>query len=177
MRVSIALLALVAAPFVAAAAQDRAESVQDAGRCAVPDAHRSPTSWSHERRPDPKGRLRTGCSPVRPGAEDPPPPPPPNGSVSITGTVYNDINGRPGLAGWVVELSGTMSATAVSDAQGNYQFAGLTAGSYTICEAVPSGWRQTFPPGGATCPVGFGYSFDLADGQSGSFINFGNVVQ
>jgi hypothetical protein len=61
------------------------------------------------------------------------------------GTVFNDVTGWPGLSGWVIELSGTVTATAVTDATGSYRFSGLPAGTYTICEVVQSGWRQTWP--------------------------------
>ncbi len=184
MRVLIVLVALVASPFLASVSQDRAGSappaqpgVVEPGKCEAADEHRSPNSWAHDRRPDKKGRDRLGCSPVPPAPPPPPPPPPPPESITITGKVYNDISGRPGLSGWVIEVSGTVTATAVTDASGNYTVAGLPTGTYTICEAVQSGWRQTFPPSGTPCPTGVGYTFSLAAGQGASFVNFGNVIQ
>ena len=86
------------------------------------------------------------------------------------------VTGFPGLPNWMVDLSGTVSATAVTDAAGAYSFTGLPAGTYTICELVQSGWRQTFPPSGTSCLTGVGYTFSLSEGQSGSFVNFGNNV-
>jgi len=183
MRVPIVLLALASAPFLAGAAQDRAASIQDDGKCAVADAQRSPTSWSLERPPDPKGRDRTGCSPVPPAPQTPPPPPPtspppPAGTASIMGSVFNDITGLPGLSGWVIELTGTVTATVVSDATGSYRFSGLPHGTYTICEAVQSGWRQTWPtPPATSCPTGLGYTFEIVDGERDEFVDFGNVRQ
>jgi len=76
------------------------------------------------------------------------------------------------LANWCVQLSGT--ATALTDASGNYTFTGLPDGTYTVCELVQSGWQQTFPGSGDTCPTGFGWTFTLV-GYSGSFVNFKNV--
>jgi hypothetical protein len=93
------------------------------------------------------------------------------------GTVFNDVTGWPGLSGWVIELSGTVTATAVTDATGSYRFSGLPAGTYTICEVVQSGWRQTWPTPGTACSTGVGYTFELADGRSGEFVDFGNVRQ
>ncbi len=181
MRVHIVLFALASTPLLAGAAQDRAASVQEAGKCEIADANRSPTSWSRERRPDPKGRDRTGCSPVSPAPLPPPPdpqPPPPAGTASIKGTAYVDATGYARLSGWVIQLTGTVTASTVTDGSGNYLFAGLPGGTYTICEVVQSGWRQTWPTFGTVCSTGgYGYTFTLADGQRGEFVDFGNVFQ
>lgn len=176
MRVQMVLFALVTTPFLASVAQDQAGSIQNAGKCEVADANRSPTSWSRERPTDPKGRDRTGCSPAAPlPQQPPPPPPPPPGSVSISGTVYNDVSGWPGLGGWVVEVTGAANASAVSNADGSYALSGLPAGTYTICEVVKSGWTQTYPTAGTPCPTGKGYTFTLSAGGSGSFVDFANA--
>src|SRR5439155_15751118 len=74
----------------------------------------------------------------------PPPPPPPTsggcvtsgpsgGTASIDGQVFVDADPWSGLVGWCVELNGPISATAVTDASGNYWFSGLPAGVYTVC--------------------------------------------
>jgi Carboxypeptidase regulatory-like domain len=181
MRVPLMILALAAAPFAAAAAQGQA-AVKDPGQCAVADAHRSSTSWSQDRPADPKGRDRTGCSPVAPAQDppsqpaDPPTPPPPAGTVSITGSVSNGITYAP-LAGWVVVLTGSASATAVTDGTGTYLFSGLPAGTFTVCEQLLGGWTESMPTSGTACPTGIGYTFSLAEGQSGSYVNFWNVAQ
>ena len=53
----------------------------------------------------------------------------------------------PGLAGWTIQLdkdaNGTVDATTATDANGNYSFTGLTAGTYRIREWNQSGWSQT----------------------------------
>jgi hypothetical protein len=98
--------------------------------------------------------------------------------VTITGKVFNNITGRPGLAGWVVTVSGATSASVTTDAYGAYAFAGLPAGDYTICEVLQAGWTQSSPTMGAQCPNGsIGYAFTLAENSGASFVNFGNVAQ
>lgn len=89
---------------------------------------------------------------------------------SITGRVFNDLNknrtfdtGDTGLAGWTVSLhqvasstpwwrramgrlySAPVVATAVTDANGNYSFANLAAGTYFVEEMLQKNWRQTTP--------------------------------
>jgi SdrD B-like protein len=97
------------------------------------------------------------------------------GTASIDGQVFVDASPWPGLTGWCVQLSGPVSATALTDANGNYAFTGLPAGTYTICEALQSGWTQTFPTSGPSCAGGLGYSVTLADGAGAGFIWFGNI--
>ena len=78
-----------------------------------------------------------------------------------------------------MDLSGPVTAVAITDASGNYTFSGLPPGAYTVCEEVQTGWHVTFPPapqGGATCPNGFGYGFTLTAGGGAMFIDFGNVT-
>ncbi len=124
----------------------------------------------------------SGC----PVQTPPPPPPPPTsgcvatgplglGSSSIDGQVFQDASPWPGLANWCVQLSGTVTANAVTDASGNYMFSGLPDGTYVVCEAVQTGWVETFPSNGASCASGFGWSFTLSSGGSASFIYFGNL--
>ncbi len=73
---------------------------------------------------------------------------------SITGTVYNDLNGNgtrdggePGLAGWTVKLSGTVTTSTTTDANGTYTFPNLFPGAYTVTEQRGFGWAQTSPAG------------------------------
>jgi sarcosine oxidase gamma subunit len=72
---------------------------------------------------------------------------------SISGTVYNDLNGNdvlnseePGIAGVTVKLTGTnglgqaVSLTTTSASNGTYSFTGLAAGTYAVTETLPSGY-------------------------------------
>jgi len=78
-------------------------------------------------------------------------------TLSISGVVYNDINGNgvkdagePGLPGWTIALGGASSATAVTASDGSYIFPNLAAGStYTVGEVMQPGWSQRSPPGGS----------------------------
>ena len=192
MRALMVIGALVVTPFVAAVSQtpgSAATRAGDAGKCAVADSNRSSRSTENARGTDQKGRDRRGCSPVSgtptppppppPPADTaptpPPPPPPPPATISISGNVYNDVLGRPGISGWTVEVSGPVTATAVTDVNGNYSFTGLPAGTYVVCEAIPMGWRQTSPPSGTSCSTGIGYTFTIVGGTGASFVNFGNM--
>ena len=58
--------------------------------------------------------------------------------ASISGTVVDDL-GRP-IPGVTVTLGGDATAVTVTDAEGNYTFAGLPAGTYTVTESQPVGY-------------------------------------
>jgi hypothetical protein len=128
----------------------------------------------------------SGCP--LPSTPPPPLPPPPTsgggcvssgpagGTASIDGQVFVDASPWPGLQGWCVTASGPVSVTAVTDASGNYLLPGLPAGTYTVCESVQAGWRQTFPTSGPACATGFGWTITVMDGGGASFIWFGNLT-
>lgn len=174
-RMLAVLSALIATPLLYAAAQGN-QSPSD--KCAVADANRSANaSADKENLPSATLGERRGCSPVPPAPPAPPPPPPPSGSVTITGKIYNNITGRPGLAGWVVTVSGPYTTSAVTDAFGVYTFSSLPAGTYAICQVLQSGWTQTMPTVGTQCTsTTMGYLFTLAENSGASFVNFANVV-
>jgi len=79
--------------------------------------------------------------------------------AAITGTKYNDLDrdgvfdvGEPGLAGWTIFLdtngngvADAGEATATTDVNGNYSFAGLRFGTYTVAEQREAGWLPTAP--------------------------------
>lgn len=181
MRVLMVLLALAAMPFAASVSQSG-----DSHGVRQPDARgqsgdnqkceNDALDRDDQRAHDQNQADRPGTGDARTDAQCTPPPP--AAGASITGTVYNDITGRPGLASWTVQLTGTVTATAVTDASGNYSFTGLPAGTYSVCEVAQSGWTQTFPPVGATPCVtgGLGYSFSLSAGNTALLVNFGNVT-
>ncbi|MBC7836443.1 hypothetical protein H7X87_01550 [Acetobacteraceae bacterium] len=95
--------------------------------------------------------------------------PTPSTPGTISGTVYNDLNkddsqnnGESGLSGWKVWLHKAATttknskknkghdyyddpiiATATTDANGNYSFGNLAAGTYFVEEEEKKGWKQT----------------------------------
>ncbi|WP_456280461.1 carboxypeptidase regulatory-like domain-containing protein [Cupriavidus sp. JZ107] len=65
----------------------------------------------------------------------------PERASGLSGSVYVDINangrrdsGEPGIAGVTVALSGPVTRTATTDADGRYRFGDLPAGTYTVTE-------------------------------------------
>lgn len=82
---------------------------------------------------------------------------------SISGHKFEDQNangkwdnGEPALSGWTITATpctneNTCTGTAVTqvtDQNGAFHFADLTAGLYRVCETQKSGWTQTYPQGG-----------------------------
>ena len=75
--------------------------------------------------------------------------------VSISGSVYNDLNGdaiqnvsEPGLQGWTVQLvdgTNTVVGLALSGPNGNYTISNVGPGTYTLREVLQSGYVQTAP--------------------------------
>ena len=68
--------------------------------------------------------------------------------ASICGTVVYSKNGS-GIGGVLITLSGiddlgnTVKITATTDSSGNYSFGSLRAGTYNLCETLPSGYKTT----------------------------------
>src|SRR5262249_4870411 len=77
--------------------------------------------------------------------------------------------GEPGLVGWRIRLAlnGVPTDSMLTDGAGNYTFAALTAGTYTVSEASQSGWVRTAPPGGS-------YTISVTSGSNVSSKDFGN---
>ena len=74
---------------------------------------------------------------------------------SLDGLVFDDLDGNgtydagdPGITNVTVTLTGTddlgnsVSVATTTDANGNYSFAGLRAGMYTVTETQPAGYRD-----------------------------------
>ncbi len=100
---------------------------------------------------------------------------PPEQFGSICGIKFNDLDGdglqdpgEPGLPNWTINLSGTATSTATTNANGLYCFNNLPAGNYTVTETQQTGWQQTFPNSPGTHPV------ILAAGQIIENLKFGN---
>lgn len=88
----------------------------------------------------------------------------------ICGMKFDDLNGNgvkdagePGLSGWRIVLS--TGAVVFTDADGNYCFANLDKGNYTLSETLQVGWKQTLQPGQVSI---------TSSGQVITDVNFGN---
>ena len=99
-------------------------------------------------------------------------------SGGISGEVYNDLNGSgslapgdPGLDNWEVDLfdsNDNFVASQLTAGSGNFDFAGLEPGTYTISEVQEIGWTQTPPAAPYT------YTVTVTAGASASGYDFGN---
>jgi hypothetical protein len=103
-----------------------------------------------------------------------PPPPPSNGTASISGTVFQDINfngvqdfDEVGMEGVELDLTGvdvngnTISLVTYTDANGHYSFTGLLAGTYRLFEVQP----EHYLDGGDSVGSVNGESRGTKDGQ------------
>ena len=108
--------------------------------------------------------------------------------ITISGSVYNDLNGSgsyvagdPLLAGWTIDLydqSGGLVASTTSDSNGNYSFSNVPSEGLTVVEVVQAGWYLTQPvnpPGTYTIPAGSGDVSGLAFGDFKEYTVSGNV--
>ncbi|HTL30328.1 MAG TPA: SdrD B-like domain-containing protein [Tepidisphaeraceae bacterium] len=107
-------------------------------------------------------------------------PPPPSGG-SISGTVFNDLDGdrvkdtnELGVANITVYNDAnnnskldTGEKTTITDASGLYSLTGLSSGSYKIRQILQSGWVQTTPTNN------YGWTITLASNEQLSGKNFG----
>jgi uncharacterized protein (DUF2141 family) len=75
-------------------------------------------------------------------------------TYSISGKVFNDVNGDgvrssddAGLSGWTISLTGPdgTSKTETTLYDGSYLFKGLSPGIYTVSEVLQYGWAATSP--------------------------------
>ncbi|MFZ4663824.1 MAG: SdrD B-like domain-containing protein [Caldilineaceae bacterium] len=95
----------------------------------------------------------------------------------LCGIKFHDANGNgvqdpgePALPGWQIVLVGPngLIQIATTDANGQYTFSGLPAGSYTLSEIAQPGWTQTAPATGS-------HTVTLQAGQIVTGLNFGNM--
>ena len=123
----------------------------------------NPSDVGANHRADPRMKGNKDCD-VSPEQAPPPPPPPPAadtaGHTDIMGSLFFDVDrdgafgpDEVGLAGWTVQVSGPMNASAITDGNGAYLISGLSAGSYTVCVMAPMGWSQTAPSTGLGLPT------------------------
>jgi hypothetical protein len=87
----------------------------------------------------------------------------------VFGRIFNDLNGNgawdanePPLKGQTVYLDVNGNSqfdagepSAVTDAGGYYVINNAAPGTFTLRQALPSGWQQTYPAGGANYTVSF----------------------
>ncbi len=100
----------------------------------------------------------------------------------LGGVVFVDLNGNglqdageQGLPGVSVSLSGAASKVTVTDASGNYQFAGMLAGTYVITETQPTQFQDggtKVGSEGGTAGVNTVTSIALPAGVTGTGYNF-----
>jgi uncharacterized repeat protein (TIGR01451 family) len=98
--------------------------------------------------------------------------------VALNGRVYKDpqrdgvdSGGEPGIANVTVTLSqgATVIATTTTDANGNYSFVGLSAGTYTVTETQPAGYGSSSPDA-VTVTVSAGQTRSIEFGDTVSTI-------
>ena len=101
---------------------------------------------------------------------------------SVSGTVWNDLNGNgtldfseSGLAGWTVFLdqnnNGLLDGgelNMVTDSSGAYTFTSLAAGTITIGVEMQNGWRATYPLANSQTLL-------LRSGQEVTDVSFGEI--
>jgi len=115
---------------------------------------------------------------------------PPLANNEIHGMVWEDIDGdglrdqfsgEMGLAGWSVQLfdaNGLLLNSATSDDAGNYIFAALPAGTYSVCVVGQPAYHQTNPLSETGCG-GLGYRFAIQESVFGSWTikrDFGQML-
>ncbi len=111
---------------------------------------------------------------------------------SISGLKWNDENAdgimdsESGLELWSIQLfqdndgvlGSQVGSDELTDADGEYIFDNIDAGSYFLCEVLQDGWAQTFPSvGDGAVEIqdhGNCYSLTLENGQKLSGFDFGN---
>ncbi|MCH7604783.1 hypothetical protein IID24_02245 [Patescibacteria group bacterium] len=100
-------------------------------------------------------------------------------SGSISGYKWDDLNGdgiwdgnEPGLGNVVIFLNGNPSFLTITNSNGFYEFTELDEAVYTVHEAVPDGYMQTFP--GFPGELGFHTVEIEEESEDAEDINFGN---
>ena len=94
----------------------------------------------------------------------------------VQGCKFYDANGNgawdaneSALPHWTINFTGPQSGQVTTGTDGCYSISALLPGVYTVCEVMPLGWTQTYPPGG--CHV-----VKIGTGQTISGLHFGNYL-
>jgi hypothetical protein len=97
-----------------------------------------------------------------------------NGNGTFDPSSSNPETGMPNVTVYIdLNNTGTYQAgdpTATTDANGDYEFNHLAAGSYAVRQVPPAGWKQTYPSAGAADTV------TLGAGQFTDGVNFGDYI-
>ena len=88
----------------------------------------------------------------------------------MTRTEMAQIDSGEGLAGWTIRLAkpDNSEVSALTGEDGSYRFEQLKAGSYTVSETLPSGWKAINPESGS-------HSVDLSESDA-TGMNFANKL-
>lgn len=171
-RVVLAVVALLALPFGAVAAQGRAKpkpstASTTAGECK--DQQAATLSRTTEAGHAPYGLDKKcdvgsgGGGGGDTGGGGPPVSQPPTGIHSAMGIVYEDVDGdgsqnlyggELGLAGWTVQLywNSQLVTSASTDAEGKYLFPNIGPGDlWAVCVIPQAGYNRTQPVSGDAC--------------------------
>jgi hypothetical protein len=167
-RVVLAVVALLALPFGAVAAQGRAKpkpstASSTAGECK--DQQAATLGRAVESGQNAPYGLDKKCDPVAPPVPVPPPPSdqPPTGIHAATGIVYEDVDGSGtqelysgefGFSGWTVQLfwNGQLVTSSTTDVEGKYLFPNIGVGSlWAVCVSPQAGYNRTHPVSGDAC--------------------------
>jgi hypothetical protein len=176
-RVVLAVVALLALPFGAVAAQNRSNNKGAVRSAEVVTDCKDQQAASLGRATDagraaPYGLDKKCSDPVPP----PPPPPasPPTGMHSSTGIVYEDVDGSGSVdfflgdmpfAGWTVQLywNGQLVTSTTTDADGKYLFPNIGPSDlWAVCVIPQAGYNRTQPVNGNACG-GNGVTFNMPD--------------
>jgi hypothetical protein len=182
LRIMLAILALLAVPYVASAQgrskpKPRLQATEEESEC-KPEHREAIARARAEGREAPPG-LEKKCADAPPPPAPPPPPPPPSeqppaGIHLSKGFVYEDIDGsgsqemsagEMGLAGWTVQLywNGQLVTSTTSGPDGEYEFPGLGASAlWSVCVIGQAGYNRTQPLNGDACG-GAGYNFQVLE--------------
>ena len=97
-------------------------------------------------------------------------------TFNISGSAYEDKNSNDkidsgeALAGWTIQLAkpDNSQVSVLTKDDGSYRFEQLKAGSYTVSEALPSGWNAINPESGS-------HTVDLTDSDA-TGLDFANKL-